>query len=163
MNSLVFLIFFHPCFKVLFCVSKMLWRRGSLWTLRRDSERARKNGVKDNVEKDKKAVGELRSLCTRTRRVGRTGPRSQASAGQGGETITARYMIEAGVEFQKLRGHWGSASLGESEKTSESWVLPTQSGKEEWARDTVAGKSLFRAQRCDRTWQGARSVHTRWA
>lgn len=55
MNSLVFLIFFHPCFKVLFCVSKMLWRRGSLWTLRRDSERARKNGVKDNVEKDKKA------------------------------------------------------------------------------------------------------------
>ena len=28
-------------------------------------------------------------------------------------------MMEAGVGYQKLRDHWGSASLGESEKTSE--------------------------------------------
>lgn len=138
----------------------MLWRRGSLWTLRQDSERARKNGIKDDVcERQEREEGELRSLCMRTRWVSRTRPQSQASAEQGAETGTAQYVMEVGVEFQKLRDHWGSASLGESEKTSESGVPPTQSGKEEWARDTVAGRSLFRAQRCDRTRQGL-EVHT---
>ena len=37
-----------------------------------------------------------------------------------GRPLRYSTMMEAGAGYQKLRDHWGSASLGESEKTSES-------------------------------------------
>lgn len=66
---------------------------------------------------------------------------------------TVQYL-EAGVEHQKHRGGESDLPWKSQRRLHRAESCQPSLGKEDRGRDTSTRDTVFRAQRCDRTWQG---------